>query len=176
MTAFFISTNCFSPRYPLHSQATAPGRQGQSSRVESSVLNVNRASPISDSRDIHCSLLENVLFIIGKSTLNCWDRMRCFGGRLNCRLSVQYSHTPVCQLVSPIADHRWLRTATRREEISALATSLGESHALGLLCVGNSTVFLDYLIDGNLVEVLQIKAGLARLYDIADDVMHVAKE
>lgn len=108
MTAFFISSNCFSPRYPLHSQATAPGRQGQSSRVESSVLNVNRASldPISDSRDIHCSLLENVLFIIGKSTLNCWDRMRCFGGRLNCRLSVQYSHTPVCQLVSPIADHR----------------------------------------------------------------------
>lgn len=61
--------------------------------VESSVLNVNRAerrwtpSPTAQMRDkIHCSLLENVLFIIGKSTLNCWDRMRCYGGRLYCWL------------------------------------------------------------------------------------------
>lgn len=52
---------------------------------------------------------------------------------------------------------------------------LGKSHALGLLGVGNGAILLDNLIDGDLVEVLQIETGLARLNDIADDVMHVAK-
>lgn len=61
-------------------------------------------------------------------------------------------------------------------EDQCTGSGLREAHALGLLCVGNGTVFLDYLIDGYLIEVLQIEPGLARLYDVADDVMHVAKE
>lgn len=47
----------------------------------------------------------------------------------------------------------------------------GEPHALGLLSVGDRTVLLDDLVDGDLVEILQIETRLPRLEYVADDVV-----
>lgn len=53
---------------------------------------------------------------------------------------------------------------------------LREAHAFSLLSVCNGAVLLDYLIYGYFVEILQVQTRFARLYDIADNVMHVAEE
>lgn len=107
---------------------------------------------------------------------SCWvtvsPLVKC--GRLYCGLcNTMITHSS--QMVSCMSIYRSSACLPARED-QCTGSGLREAHALGLLCVGNGTVFLDYLVDGYLIEVLQIEPGLARLYDVADDVMHVGEE